>query len=554
VVVSDGTYSENINFLNKMITVKSVNGPASTIIQGDGSNKAVVKFVSGEGAYSVLDGFTIDNQYNSGYSTRGVVIANSSPTIRNCIIQDNKLKWCRGGGGVYISGGGATIENTIIGGSEETKNTACYGGGIYFINSTDGTLSISDSTISHNGGLGGGIYLSNINNTTSITNSNISNNICNGNYAGGIYSNNAPLLITGSHVDNNSAPWDGGGIYVIGDSTSATIIGSTVNGNKGRHGGGIHFGGTTDGSLSISDSTIDDNSCSFNGGGIYSKHQATITNTTISNNSSGWDGAGLHHVGDSPTVIIENSTFDSNTASRWGGGINFASSSDGTLLISDSAIINNTGSSAAGGLRLLGSTVTPSAVIERTVIAGNKTVGGSGHGGGVYVYSDTGTSILSTFRNCSVTGNHSPSSYGGGFSIYGSGSTAEIINCTISGNTGQYSGGVNAGSNTTVINSILWGNLSPQYPAYNEVKGSPNITYSDVQGGYAGTGNISIDPLFVNPVDAALAPTTDGDYHIQWSSPVIDQGTSSGAPADDIDGDSRPAGEGFDMGSDESSP
>jgi hypothetical protein len=104
-----------------------------------------------------------------------------------------------------------------------------------------------------------------------------------------------------------------------------------------------------------------------------------------------------------------------------------------------------------------------------------------------------------------------------------------------------------------VINSILWGNLSPQYPEYNEVYGSPNITYSDVQGGYTGTGNINIDPLFVNPVDAALAPTTDGDYHIQWGSPVIDQGTSSGAPADDIDGDSRPAGDGFDMGSDESS-
>ncbi len=57
----------------------------------------------------------------------------------------------------------------------------------------------------------------------------------------------------------------------------------------------------------------------------------------------------------------------------------------------------------------------------------------------------------------------------------------------------------------------------------------------------AAAGNINADPLFVG----------SGDYHIQAGSPCIDTGSATGAPSDDIDGDSRPQGAGYDMGSDE---
>ena len=46
----------------------------------------------------------------------------------------------------------------------------------------------------------------------------------------------------------------------------------------------------------------------------------------------------------------------------------------------------------------------------------------------------------------------------------------------------------------------------------------------------------------------------NGDYHLKSNSPAIDEGTSTGAPADDIDGDARPQGAGYDMGSDEYVP
>ncbi len=60
VLVADGTYYENINFLGKAITVTSVNGPASTTIDGSSTGN-VVTFQSHEGRDSLLEGFTITN-------------------------------------------------------------------------------------------------------------------------------------------------------------------------------------------------------------------------------------------------------------------------------------------------------------------------------------------------------------------------------------------------------------------------------------------------------------------------------------------------------------
>ena len=42
------------------------------------------------------------------------------------------------------------------------------------------------------------------------------------------------------------------------------------------------------------------------------------------------------------------------------------------------------------------------------------------------------------------------------------------------------------------------------------------VTYTDIQGGWAGVGNIDVDPLFVMP--------DQNDYRLQWDSPCIDSG------------------------------
>ncbi len=60
VLVSPGTYVENIDFLGKRIVVESASGPTVTVIDG-GGGVSVVTFQSGENNDSRLEGFTLTN-------------------------------------------------------------------------------------------------------------------------------------------------------------------------------------------------------------------------------------------------------------------------------------------------------------------------------------------------------------------------------------------------------------------------------------------------------------------------------------------------------------
>jgi hypothetical protein len=60
---------------------------------------------------------------------------------------------------------------------------------------------------------------------------------------------------------------------------------------------------------------------------------------------------------------------------------------------------------------------------------------------------------------------------------------------------------------------------------------TPTVTYSDIQGGYPGVGNIDADPLFV---DAA-----GGDLRLSTGSPCIDAANGPWAPEFDLDGNPR---------------
>ncbi len=104
------------------------------------------------------------------------------------------------------------------------------------------------------------------------------------------------------------------------------------------------------------------------------------------------------------------------------------------------------------------------------------------------------------------------------------GSSLSITNSTIADNDIAIS--TNSGNN--VVNSIIWGNNAVK----SSYTGNLNITYSDVQGGWPGTGNINLDPLF----------STAGDYSLQDASPCIDSGTDIAVnlPVDDLWGSIRP--------------
>jgi predicted outer membrane repeat protein len=111
----------------------------------------------------------------------------------------------------------------------------------------------------------------------------------------------------------------------------------------------------------------------------------------------------------------------------------------------------------------------------------------------------------------------------------GGASSPMVINCTIVGNSSSTLGGGiystdELGGHTlaTVFNSIVWGN-SPDEVV--DVAGAmTTVNYSDVLGGWPGTGNIDADPMFVAP--------GSGDYRLSAGSPCIDAGHNWGMPVD----------------------
>jgi parallel beta-helix repeat protein len=140
-----------------------------------------------------------------------------------------------------------------------------------------------------------------------------------------------------------------------------------------------------------------------------------------------------------------------------------------------------------------------------------------------------------TVTNCIIS-NNTATSNGGGIRCRLN-SSPTITNCTISNNTAGGGGGmyIQTNSSPAVTNSILWADAPEEISVET---GTITVTYSDIQGGWEGIGNIDADPLFVGA----------GDYHLTVGSPSIDAGTSDDAPGTDIEGTTRPQGNGYDMG------
>ncbi len=104
-------------------------------------------------------------------------------------------------------------------------------------------------------------------------------------------------------------------------------------------------------------------------------------------------------------------------------------------------------------------------------------------------------------------------------------SNLTITNCTITENAALHGGGVTCEdySSPTITNCILWGDVPEE--VYIE-SGNPAVTYSDVQGGWPGEGNIDADPLFVGGFlgDYYLSQTAAGQ---PVDSPCVNTGSDT---------------------------
>lgn len=153
ILVSPGTYRENIDFEGKSITVTSgataFSAAASWILTGSGSGP-VVSFQTHESRAAVLNGFTILNA-----PTTGIYLQGSSPTLRNNVVE------AAGACGVAVEGPNASplLEGNKITGTRSV--TACDGPDIDYLPSPQGTpgtglllygagdVEVIDNTVEH---------------------------------------------------------------------------------------------------------------------------------------------------------------------------------------------------------------------------------------------------------------------------------------------------------------------------------------------------------------------------------------------------------------------
>ncbi len=216
--------------------------------------------------------------------------------------------------------------------------------------------------------------------------------------------------------------------------------------------------------------------------------------------------------GANPTV--RNCRFIGNRCT-FGGGAGYVNGSAPAFL--DCTFENNTGGSFGGAFDIAGAGAIR---FERCYFSGNT----ASRAGALEIFQTTGALISdSVFWNNTATGNS-----GGGGLWMGSGGSTTIVGSTVVGNNAPAQAGAglrNQGSTVTAANCIFYDNSGPggAQGATNQVNGTVGVTYSIVEGGLAGTGNLSADPQF--------ADAGSGDFRLGAASPGIDAGNNNAVPA-----------------------
>ena len=332
-----------------------------------------------------------------------------------------------------------------------------FGGGV----NNEGGLLLDDARLSGNAAnSGGGVFNSGelvFVGTRIDGNSATSVNSDTG-FGGAVWNNEAGRLFAAdSSFDGNSAAFNGGGVYSIGQ---VTLVRSDMTGNTG-----VGVGGAVDtlGALTVDGGTFSGNTANDGGaiavqaGGTAEIAEATFTQNRADGLDLGGGGALFNFQG---TLTVTGSLFEANTALGEGGG---AIETNGPMTLRDSRLIANRAEthdesqftepsdSGLGGAVLIiaGSTVELADLQVRDNVAGKS-------GGGLY--NDQNTSVTAT--GLTVRDNQALADFGGGIKNEGG---LEVTGSTIAGNNaGQHAGGVeNAAGTLTLIDSTVADNTAP---------------------------------------------------------------------------------------------
>jgi predicted outer membrane repeat protein len=487
-----------------------------TILSGHLNGTDSYRAVTGIGndANAVLDGFTISG---------GMYNEHANPTVTNCIFNTGSSGY---GGCVFNYYSNPRFANCVFSGGR-----ANAGGGMCNQYSSP---TLNNCTFSENKAWGGMMGLG----------------------GGGMYNEHSSPTLTNCTFSKNQTDNRGGGMYNL--HSSATLVYCTFTENSGSSGGGICNRWSN---AKLTDCIFSKNMTGGygSGGGICNEYESSLTLINcIFNENSARDGGGVYSLSSSATLIncsfVGNSAHSTGNEYGYGGGM---FNRDGMPILTDCTFSGN--------------------LAERS-------------GGGIY----TGWDL--TIINC-IFNENSAADYGGGMDIVGN---PTLTNCMFSGNSaGKMGGGLNIWIGTSILsNCTFTGNLAKNgkalacnatFPGYGNVKGvncilwdgwdeifkiplsKVDITFSDIQGGWPGEGNIDKDPCFADPGHwdpngTPQDPNDDfwvnGDYHLKsqagrWdpnsASWVKDELTSlcidAGDPASPIGLEPFPNGGRINMGS-----
>ena len=250
--------------------------------------------------------------------------------------------------------------------------------------------------------------------------------------------------------------------------------------------------------------------------------QNCVIDCQTSESDEHW-GVYIHHGGDNPAVL------DGFTIKNSCGAVACYHNSP---IIKNCIITENTAIYGGAGIYSLSASPT----IKNCEITDNV----APRGPGITAVWESSCTII----NCLIARNNANDDSG---SIDSDESTIKILNSTITANScsDTAGGGISLlDSNLEMKNCVLWGNLPEEIYQSNS---SASIKYSDIEGGYTGIGNISLDPLFAEPAI--------GNYRLLPNSPCIDAGDPYYIPEPDetdLDGNTRIIDGRIDMGAYES--
>ncbi len=357
---------------------------------------------------------------------------------------------------------------------------------------------------------------------------------------GGDYSNLGNPEGVGSEECRETGADCGGGFYARLATlhlSECVITGNTASATRSGHGGGVYLSSTLPGTT-IENTVISANDATYpgsTGGGVCLEKgsDATFSGCAFTGNSSNGTGGGLRILQPNGMITVEDSTFTGNSSPESGAGaIDANIYKDGVALKLDRVTMTSNEGSTWGGAAINAVHLTNSDIVVEmnNVILADNTVSSPGTFDPVInVEGYSGGNMTMTARQVTVAG-HAGMSVVRVRSFSDWPITATLTNILIDTADSAYVGDESGAGEVTIVHTNTMTNAVTGL--HVTANGTPTFTAN-------------------NPLTGL--PKLDASWRLQPGSDAIDAGVDSGV-TDDIDGEPRPLGGGFDIGADECAP